>query len=80
MLEVVKTAFFVTVGVTLGLAILSYGLYLVFYPLAKTGEGGVRLLGAKAAKREAEPTMATNLELGLTLADGGEKVEKTDES
>ncbi len=40
-MEVLKTTAFVTIGVTLGLVILAYVLYIVFYPLLKTVEGGL---------------------------------------
>lgn len=77
MLEVLKTTAFVTIGVTLGLVILAYVLYIVFYPLLKTVEGGLQLLGVYSKKEAAveETGLVPQFELGLTLADGGEKVQ-----
>lgn len=72
MLEIVKAVFFVTVAVTLGIAILAYASLFFFYPLLKTVQGGFRLAGARAREEKG----LVGAELGLTLADGGERVQE----
>ncbi len=69
-----------TVGVSLlGLACLAFAAYIVFFPLVRTIGGGVQLLKMYVSKKlgGAEPEVpdsyVSDLGVGITMADGGEK-------
>jgi hypothetical protein len=76
MLETITTIILVTVGAVTGAGILAYAVYVTFYPLAKTVEGGAEVAKhyarAKAEKRGYVPV--PRRELGFTMADGGKKI------
>jgi hypothetical protein len=76
MLETITTIILVTVGAVTATGILAYAIYITFYPLAKTVEGGVEVAKhyarAKAEKRAYIP--AHGRQLGYTMADGGKKI------
>jgi uncharacterized membrane protein YdfJ with MMPL/SSD domain len=76
MLETITTIILVAVGAVTGAGILAYAIYITFYPLAKTVEGGAEVAKhyarAKAEKRAYAP--APRRQLGLTMADGGKKI------
>jgi hypothetical protein len=44
MLEIIATIFMVSVGVTFGVVILAYAIYITFYPFARTVGGGLQVL------------------------------------
>lgn len=61
------------VGALVGIAVLAYGAYISLFPLLRTVEGGLTALAAWSASREeARQEAAVPVQLGLTLADGGE--------
>ncbi len=77
MLKIIDTIFFVTVLGVFGLVILTYAFYITFFPLIKTIGGGLETLRVysegKAQVAEEETHLIPDVELGLTMADGGEK-------
>jgi hypothetical protein len=80
MLEIIATIFMVSVGVTFGLVILAYAIYLTFYPFAKTVGGGLQVLkhyGEQRARAfEREYALIPDARLGFTMADGGSRIKK----
>ena len=80
MLEIIATIFMVSVGVTFGLVILAYAIYLTFYPFAKTVGGGLQVLkhyGEQRARAlEHEYALFPDARLGFTMADGGSRIKK----
>lgn len=80
MLETIATILLVSVGVVLGIAILSYAIYITVYPLARSISGGLHVLKhygeqrAKASQRDY--ILAPDARLGLTMADGGDRIKK----
>ena len=72
-------------GSALAFVILAYTVHIIFFPLARTIGGGLQILRMYGLKKSGaaylEKTQAfltPDLELGLTMADGGEKTEKTE--
>ncbi len=70
-------------GSILALFILAYVVYVIFFPLVRTIGGGFQILRihglkkVKATDQERLPGFFTpDLEVGPTMADGGEKTEK----
>jgi len=80
MLEIIATIFMVSVGVTFGLVILAYAIYLTFYPLTRTVGGGLQVLkhyGEQRARAlEREYALTPDARLGFTMADGGIRIKK----
>jgi hypothetical protein len=71
------------IGVSLILAIFAFSIYMVFFPLARTLAGGLQVLTVVRSRRagllsrEKSPShLSMDPELGLTMADGGERTEK----
>jgi hypothetical protein len=76
----------IVLGVVLGLAILAYAFFIIFFPLVRTVGGGwqlMRMYGWKRekaiGKKESVYPLTHDVELGLTMADGGEKHEEKKE-
>jgi hypothetical protein len=70
------------IGGSLLLAIFAFSIYMVFFPLARTLVGGVQVLTmvrpgrVGLLRREKSLThLSIDPELGLTMADGGERTE-----
>jgi hypothetical protein len=80
MLGTIGTILLVSVGVILGIAILSYAIYITFYPFARTVGGGLQVLkhyGEKRAKAlQRDYVLVPDARLGLTMADGGDRIKK----
>jgi len=80
MLEIIATIFMVSVGVTFGLVILAYAIYLTFYPLTRTVGGGLQVLkhfGEQRARAlERDYALIPDARLGFTMADGGDRIKK----
>jgi len=80
MLEIITTIVLVSVGVVLGVTILAYAIYITVYPFARTVSGGLQVLKhygeqrAKVAQRDY--FLAPDARLGLTMADGGDRIKK----
>jgi hypothetical protein len=80
MLETIATIVLVSVGVVLGITILAYAIYITVYPLVRTIGGGLQVLKhygeqrATAVKRDF--ILAPDARLGLTMADGGDRIKK----
>ncbi len=78
----------VSVGILiLFLACMVLAAYIVFFPLVRTIMGGIRIFRTYAVRRyvtadleKAFGTIISDPELGLTMADGGEKTKKGKES
>jgi hypothetical protein len=73
----------ILIGVTLLFAIFIFSIYMVFFPLARTLVGGLQVLTMVRSGRdglldreESQSHLSLDPELGLTMADGGEKPEK----
>jgi hypothetical protein len=71
------------IGVSLLLAIFAFSIYMVFFPLARTLVGGVQVLTTVRSRRaslfrgeKSQSHLSMDPELGLTMADGGERMEK----
>lgn len=65
------------------LACIALGVFIIFFPLFRTVVGGLKILRVYGFRksREAEvekyfDSLMSDAELGLTMADGGEKTEK----
>jgi hypothetical protein len=80
MLEIIATIFMVSVGVTFGLVILAYAIYLTFYPLTRTVGGGLQVLKhfgeQRARAQERDYILIPDARLGFTMADGGNRIKK----
>jgi len=80
MLEIIATIFLVSVGVTFGLVILAYAIYITFYPFARTVGGGLQVLKhfgeQRARSLQRDFVLAPDARLGLTMADGGDRIKK----
>ena len=82
MIELIATIFMVSVGVTFGLVILAYAIYITFYPFAKTVGGGLQVLKhygeqrVRVKARQRDSVWAPDARLGLTMADGGDRIKK----
>ena len=80
MLEIIATIFMVSVGVTFGLVILAYAIYLTFYPLTRTVGGGLQVLKQfgeqRARSQERDYILIPDARLGFTMADGGNRIKK----
>ncbi len=80
MLGTIATIFMVSVGVVFGLVILAYAVYITFFPLARTIGGGLQVLKEygeqRASATEKDYTLVPDAQLGLTMADGGDQIEK----
>jgi hypothetical protein len=80
MLGTITTIILVSVGVILGIAILAYAIYITVFPFARTISGGLQVLKhygeqrAKAGQRDY--ILAPDVRLGLTMADGGDRIKK----
>lgn len=74
MLETIATIFLVTVGVVFGLVVLSYPLYFTYLLIAKAIGGSVSIVRGYRNVRMASVT--PNVRLGLTMADGGDRIKK----
>jgi hypothetical protein len=80
MLETITIIALVSVGVVLGIIILAYAIYITVYPFARTISGGLQVLKhygeqrAKASQRDY--IMVPDAQLGLTMADGGDRIKK----
>jgi len=70
MLEAMATLILVIVGIVLFLFVMVYGIYVTFYPLSKTVQGGIEAMKAQAEevqeervrrKTVREPTVAKNV-------------------
>ena len=70
MLETITTIFFVTVGVVFGLVVLSYPLYFTYLLIAKAIGGSVSLARGRLA------SLTHDVQVGLTMADGGDRIKK----
>ena len=57
-----------------GLIILAFALYITFLPLFKTIQGGLQVL--KERREQRMKNAINKAQLGLTMADGGDSVEK----
>ncbi len=67
----------------LGLACLAFAAFIIFFPLVRTVMGGLQILKIYGLRKSRETDVNTafesfisDVELGLTMADGGEKTEK----
>jgi hypothetical protein len=80
MLEIIATIFMVSVGVTFGVVILAYAIYITFYPFARTVGGGLQVLKhlgeLRARALQRDYVLASDARLGLTMADGGNRIKK----
>lgn len=82
MLETIATIFMVSVGVTFGLVILAYAIYITFYPFVRTVGGGLQVLKhygeqrVRAKAHQRDYALAPDPRLGLTMADGGDRIKK----
>jgi len=82
MLELIATIFMVSVGVMFGLVILAYAIYITFYPFVRTVGGGLQVLKhygeqrVRVKARQRDYALAPDLRLGLTMADGGDRIKK----
>jgi hypothetical protein len=80
MLGTITAILLVSVGVVLGIAILAYAIYITFYPFARTIGGGLQVLkhyGEQRAKAfQRDYVLAPDARLGLTMADGGDRIKK----
>ena len=80
MLGTITTIFMVSVGVIFALVILAYAIYITFFPLARTVGGGLQVLkhyGKQRAKAlQHDYVLAPDTRLGLTMADGGDRIKK----
>ena len=80
MLGTITIILLVTVGVVLGIAILAYAIYITFYPFARTIGGGLQVLkhyGEQRAKAlQHDYILVPDARLGLTMADGGDRIKK----
>ena len=52
MLEAMATLILAIVGAVLFLAVMVYGIYITFYPLSKTVQGGIEAMKAHAEERK----------------------------
>ena len=57
-----------------GLIILAFALYITFLPLFKTIQGGLQVF--KERREQRMKNAINKAQLGLTMADGGDSVEK----
>lgn len=65
----------------IGLAVIAFAIYITFFPLVKTIGGGLFAIKHARAKQKdlaAETPFIVDAKLGLTMADGGEKLEEKD--
>jgi len=82
MLELIATICMVSVGVIFGLVIVAYAIYTTFYPLARTVGGGLQVLKHYGEQRVREKALQRDYalnpdaRLGLTMADGGDRMKK----
>jgi hypothetical protein len=80
MLGTISTIFMISLGAVLGLVILAYAAYITFFPLLKTVGGGLHVLKEFGEHRvkaaEEDYTLIQDANLGLTMADGGDRIEK----
>jgi hypothetical protein len=80
MLGTITIILLVSVGVVLGIAILAYAIYITFYPFARTVGGGLQVLkhyGEQRAKAlQRDYVLVPDARLGLTMADGGDRIKK----
>jgi hypothetical protein len=64
----------------LGITILAYAIFITVYPFARSVSGGLQVLKhygeqrAKASQRDY--ILAPDARLGLTMADGGDRIKK----
>jgi len=54
MLEAMATLILVIVGVVLFVSVMVYGVYVTFYPLSKTAQGGIDAMKAQAKEAAEE--------------------------
>jgi hypothetical protein len=77
----ITTIWIIGIGVVVGLIIFAYALYITVFPLFKTIRGALQVLKKRGEQRagtaitEEEHSIA-GLQLGLTMADGGDHVEE----
>jgi hypothetical protein len=80
MLETIATIVLVSVGVALGITILAYAIYITVYPLVRTISGGLQVLKhygeQRATAGQRDYFLAPDARLGLTMADGGDRIKK----
>jgi hypothetical protein len=80
MLGTITTILLVSIGVVLGIVILAYAIYITFYPFARTIGGGLQVLkhyGEQRAKAlQHDYVLVPDARLGLTMADGGDRIKK----
>jgi hypothetical protein len=80
MLATITTIVLVGVGVVLGIVIFAYAIYITFYPFARTISGGLQVLKHYGEQRikavQHTYVLAPNARLGLTMADGGDRIKK----
>lgn len=78
--EIITTILVVSVGVVFGIVILTYAVYITFFPLFRTIGGGLQVLKHYGEQREevAERGYALipDAQLGITMADGGDRIKK----
>ncbi|MBW2038827.1 MAG: hypothetical protein JRI46_04410 [Deltaproteobacteria bacterium] len=83
MLGTIATIFMVGVGAVLGLVILAYAVYITFFSLARTIGGGLQVLKHYGEQRvraaERAYALIPDAQLGLTMADGGDRIEDKEE-
>ena len=80
MLETIATIVLVSVGVVLGITILAYAIYITVYPLVRSISGGLQVLKhygeQRATAGQRDYILAPDARLGLTMADGGDRIKK----
>jgi len=79
MLETVSSVLLIAAGVVLALFIAVYAGYVTLFPLARTLLGGLQVLREHAEQRatasERDYVLIPDPQLGLTMADGGDRVD-----
>jgi hypothetical protein len=81
MLGTIASIVLVSIGAAVSMVIVAYGIYITFYPFARTVGGGFQVMKyyynkqrAKAFQRDY--AFVHDAQLGFTMADGGDRIKK----